>query len=181
MRKGAAKSGRPNFESEVPEASSELKQASELGTRIHEAIGLVAQAHGSCASPQQVMSVTKQLDFGRGRSPNQAAKRQRTITAAAAYFRNFARPGWKYEGREVIVDDVALDLLWSNGGRLQADEIKTGFSAVEQGETLARRQAESQCGAGRTRFGSSFEGVRVVLLGSVSQSFFVSSPGELHE
>jgi hypothetical protein len=70
------------------------------------------------------------------------------VPMAASYLRHFKRPGWRFLGSEVIVGDVALDLLWQRGSRLEADEVKSSASTP----TLWRAAAEAQLdpGFGRT-------------------------------
>lgn len=86
------------------------------------------------------------------------------VPMAASYLRHFARPGWRFLGAEVIVGDVALDLLWQRGGRLEADEVKSSASQPAAWRPAAEAQALAQASAARKHFGSPFAGVRIVAL-----------------
>jgi hypothetical protein len=86
------------------------------------------------------------------------------VPMAASYVRHFARPGWRFLGAEVIVGDVALDLLWQRRGRLEADEVKSSASEPTAWRPAAEAQALAQAHAGREHYGSSFAGVRIVAL-----------------
>jgi len=104
------------------------------------------------------------------------SRRQRVSTSVASYFARFRRTDeWQFLGAEVNVDDVRLDLLWIHrDGQIQADEVKTGVEAVFAKERSLRIQLESQVRAGRTVFGTPFEGVRAVLLSRPGESFLAT-------
>jgi hypothetical protein len=86
------------------------------------------------------------------------------VPMAASYLRHFSRPGWQFLGSEVIVGEVALDLLWQRGSRLEADEVKSSASAPTLGRAAAEVQAATQARCGRRHFGDAFAGVRITVL-----------------
>jgi hypothetical protein len=86
------------------------------------------------------------------------------VPMAASYLRHFSRPGWRFLGSEVIVGDVALDLLWQRGSRLEADEVKSSASAPTLWRAAAEAQAAAQACAARRHFGDAFAGVRIAAL-----------------
>jgi hypothetical protein len=87
----------------------------------------------------------------------------RLVSLAARYLDRYlpARSS-EFLGAEVFVEDVRLDLLWLESGRLFADELKTGSAPMSR--AMAIRQSHAQLMAGRAAFGNAFAGVRVVLL-----------------
>jgi hypothetical protein len=95
------------------------------------------------------------------------------VGMAGSYLSHFARPGWRFLGSEVIVGDVALDLLWQRGERLKADEVKSCASQREGWLAAAEAQARAQVREARTHFGSQFAGVRVVALAFPNASVWV--------
>jgi hypothetical protein len=86
------------------------------------------------------------------------------VPMAASYLRHYGRPGWRFLGSEVIVGDVALDLLWQRENRLEADEVKSSAAQPAQWLPAAEAQARAQAQAAREHYGSAFAGVRVVAL-----------------
>jgi hypothetical protein len=96
------------------------------------------------------------------------------VPMAASYLRHFSRPGWRFLGSEVIVGDVALDLLWQRGSRLEADEVKSSASAPALWRAVAEAQAAAQARAGRQHFGGAFAGVRITAL-ALGESVWVSA------
>lgn len=95
------------------------------------------------------------------------------VPMAASYLRQARRTGWRFAGSEIVVGDVALDLLWQRRARLEADEVKSSASDPETWRSLARAQAEAQARAGRRHLGAGFAGVRVVALARPDASFWV--------
>jgi len=95
------------------------------------------------------------------------------VPMAASYLAHFSRAGWRFEGSEVIVGDVALDLLWRRDGRLQADEVKSSASTAASWQAQAALQAKGQARAARAHYGQAFEGVRVVALAVPDAAFWV--------
>jgi hypothetical protein len=86
------------------------------------------------------------------------------VPMAGSYLRHFSRPGWRFLGSEVIVGSVALDLLWQQGSRMEADEVKSSASIPTLWRAAAQAQAAAQARAGRRHFGEVFAGVRVAAL-----------------
>jgi hypothetical protein len=76
-------------------------------------------------------------------------------------------------GSEVILGDVALDLLWQHGSRLEADEVKSSASAPTLWRATAEAQAAAQARAARQHFGSAFAGVRIAAL-ALGESLWVA-------
>jgi hypothetical protein len=97
------------------------------------------------------------------------------VPMAGSYLARSARAGWQFEGSEVIVGGVALDLLWKRGGRLQADEVKSCASVAITWRERAAAQARTQACAARSHYGPAFEGVRVVALAVPDDGFWVSA------
>jgi hypothetical protein len=95
------------------------------------------------------------------------------VPMAASYLRHFARPGWRFVGSEVIVGDVALDLLWQRAGHLEADEVKSSASQSQAFMSAAQEQALAQAHAARGHFGPEFAGVRIVALAKPPASVWV--------
>jgi hypothetical protein len=96
------------------------------------------------------------------------------VPMAGSYLRHFSRPGWRFLGSEVIVGDVALDLLWQHGSRLEADEVKSSASTPTLWRAAAQAQAAAQAGAGRRHFGEAFAGVRIAVL-ALGESVWVAA------
>lgn len=96
------------------------------------------------------------------------------VPMTASYLRHFSRPGWRFLGSEVIVGDVALDLLWQRGSRLEADEVKSSASTPTQWRAAAQAQAAAQARAGRRHFGGTFAGVRIAAL-ALGESVWVAA------
>lgn len=96
------------------------------------------------------------------------------VPMASSYLRHFSRPGWQFLGSEVIIADVALDLLWQRGSRLEADEVKSSASTPTLWRAAAEAQATAQARAGRQRFGDTFAGVRIAGL-ALGESIWVSA------
>ncbi len=97
------------------------------------------------------------------------------VPMAGSYLTRFARPGWRFAGSEVIVGEVALDLLWERAGRLQADEVKSCASTTLAWRERAATQAHAQARAARAHYGQAFEGVRVVALAVADAAFWVAA------
>ncbi len=96
------------------------------------------------------------------------------VPMAASYLRHFRRPGWRFLGSEMIVGDVALDLLWQRESRLEADEVKSSASAPTLWRAAAEAQAAAQAHAARRHFGGAFAGVRIVAL-ALGESVWVAA------
>jgi len=155
------------------DAAQILAVASDVGTATHALIGYLAARFGT-PTPEQVLRLGRAGLYAPNLGvPNRQALRAQVLSRAALYFREFARPGWRFVGSEVIVDnDVALDLLWERHGVLEADEIKTGRLRPVDLERL-RLQVEAQLEAGIREFGASFSAVRAIVLTRPSTSFVV--------
>lgn len=97
------------------------------------------------------------------------------VPMAGSYLRHFSRPGWRFLGSEMIVGDVALDLLWQDRGRLEADEVKSSASAPTLWRAAAEAQATAQAHCARRHFGQAFAGVRVVALAIPAETFWVAA------
>jgi len=69
------------------------------------------------------------------------------------------RPDWAFVGAELVVDDVAIDLLWSRDGYVRADELKSGPLS-----TSNRRQAHNIADVCADAFGAASTGVRLISL-----------------
>lgn len=157
----------------------ELRLDQEAGRATHALIGALCAAWGPAAHAADVWAEARKMAAGRLPAVYRQSARQRVATAAATYFREFARPGWRFEGAEVIVGDLALDLLWSKSGHLEADEIKSGLAAPQDWRHAVRQQAAAQADAARAVYGSAFRGVRAVLLAAPRESFLVRSAPSL--
>jgi hypothetical protein len=97
------------------------------------------------------------------------------VPMAGSYLTRSSRSGWHFEGSEVIVGEVALDLLWARAGRLQADEVKSCASVAIMWRERAAAQASVQARAARAHYGAAFEGVRVVALAVPDEGFWVAA------
>lgn len=149
----------------------------QIGTLTHELIAAIARRYGGAPSPADVLELASKFDFGRFSSPIRMARRQRAVTLAGAFFSYFGRPGWSVVGSEVVVGEVALDLLWEKAGALEADEVKTGSRAAAGYLNEAKAQAQGQAEVARQYLGEAFRGVRLVLLKAPSTSLTVSPKG----
>lgn len=110
--------------------------------------------------------------------PHRLGARQRLLAPLAVYFQRFVPPQpWQLEGSEVTVGRSRLDLLWTDGRELFADELKTGTSAIQLASDQVDAQAARQTAAGARRFGECFLGVRVLLLAAPGRSFWVRPDG----
>lgn len=155
------------------DAAQILAVASDVGTATHALIGHLAARLGT-PTPEQVLRIGRAGLYAPNLGvPNRQALRAQVLSRAALYFREFARPGWRFVGSEMITDnEVALDLLWERHGALEADEIKTGRLRPVDLERL-RLQVEAQLEAGIREFGAAFSAVRAVVLTRPSTSFVV--------
>lgn len=97
------------------------------------------------------------------------------VSMAGINLRHFSRHGWRFLGSEVIVANVALDLLWQRGSRLEVDEVKSSVTTPEQWRERALAQAQAQAVAGRAEYGDGCAGVRVTPLAWPKKAFFVAS------
>jgi len=112
------------------------------------------------------------------RPTHRLAARQRLLGPVAVYFADFGpRPRWKLIGAEVSIGRSRVDLLWKDGARLFADELKTGPAAVDLAAAQVDEQALRQARAGAKRYGANFAGVRVVLLAAPARSFWMRPDG----
>ena len=153
----------PREDEEPPDHIEILANASDVGTATHALIAALAIRFGT-ATPEQVWRVGRASLLGPNLScPGRQALRAQVLSRAAVYFRDFARPGWKLVGTEVVAGDVAFDLLWERDGHLEADEIKTGRLRPAD-LRRARIQAQSQLEAGIGEYGEAFDAVRGVVL-----------------
>jgi len=155
------------------EAADVLAAASDVGVATDALIGHLAARFG-VLTPEQVLRIGRAALVGpRLALPNRQAMRAQVLSRTAVYFREFARTGWRFAGREVIVGHaVALDLLWERAGVLEADAIETGRLRPADVERL-RRQVEGQLYAGKRAYGDSFAAVRAVVLTRPQTSFEV--------
>ena len=155
------------------EAADALAAASGVGVATHALIGHLAARFG-VPTPEQVLRIGRAGLIGaRLAVPNRQAVRAQVLSRTAVYFREFARTGWRFVGREVVVDhDLALDLLWERAGVLEADEIKTGRLRPVDLEGL-RRDVAAQLDAARRVYGDAFVAVRAVVLTRPETSFEV--------
>ena len=108
---------------------------------------------------------------------SQLALRGATATLASVYVQRFWTAGARLLASELVVEDVALDLLWRlRDGRLRADEIKTGMWAAQE-PGLVRAQVQGQVDACSGALGPAFVGVRAVMLRFPQRSFFIAAKG----
>lgn len=156
---------------DLADAAAILAVASNVGTATHALIAYLAERFGS-PTPEQVLRIGRaSLHSASLGVPSRQALRAHVLSLAAVYFRDFARPGWRLVGSEVIADhDVAFDLLWERDGILEADELKTGRLRPVDLERL-RRQAQAQLEAGMLEFGDAFAAVHAIVLARPSTSF----------
>jgi hypothetical protein len=147
----------------------------QVGVTVHQIIGELLVSDIDLQDPRAIHGYVLKRVRSFSISHTQS-RRQRVSTSVASYFARFRRDDdWQFLGAEVNVDDVRLDLLWIHrDGRIQADEVKTGVGAVFAKERSLRIQIESQVRAGRTVFGTTFEGVRAVLLSRPGESFLAT-------
>jgi hypothetical protein len=73
-------------------------------------------------------------------------------------------PEWTFRASELNVGEVRLDLVFVHAttGRVEADEIKTGFVGPAAELPWVRAQLRAQLTMGRAHFGRQFAGVRLV-------------------
>jgi len=149
---------------------------SATGMLVHRLIAELARRHGSLSPELTAREARKLLarwEGGRAVVYRQAI-RMRAITAAAGYFAEFSRPGWRLIDSLLVAGEAELDLVWQRAERIEVDELKTGrFGAGELAR--ARVQAEGQAIAARQLFGESFAGVRVVPLTAPERAFWVGA------
>ncbi len=99
-------------------------------------------------------------------------------SSIARYRHRFERESrWRFVGAELIVGDVALDLLWIDAsGRIEADELKTGPQpAGSINRSIA--QATAQARIGSAALGRRFDAVRLVVLNDPALSVWVRPDG----
>lgn len=146
---------------------SEIDFAQDKGTLTHVLIAVGCERFGPDATPSEVLSLRDYCFAGPRLSPVYGrARAQFALTSTAAYFRRFGPTGWKFLGSEVIAGDVAFDLLWTRNGMVFADEVKSGMFGIDLGERRLKAQVDAQADVGRNAWGSSFLGVRPVVMGS---------------
>jgi hypothetical protein len=151
-----------------------LAVASSVGTATHLLIGRLAARYGIATDEEILRAGRKWLVAPRLAIPNRQALRAQVLSLAGVYFRGFARPGWRLIATEVVIDDVALDLVWQRAGRIEVDELKTGRLRSVDYDPL-QLQVASQLSAAMGEWGTSFAGVRAVVLTRPSTSFFVAT------
>ena len=107
------------------------------------------------------------------------AARQRATAAVSLYFHLFVPgPQWEFMGAEIPVPGADLDLGFSErGGRIRADELKTGVAAADGQDPGLDRQLARALAGGLVRFGDRFQGIRVLLLAAPTQSFMALPNG----
>jgi hypothetical protein len=155
------------------EAVALMRSAGAVGTATHRLIALCALL-APRPDPALILKVAER-HLPKTRNTN---TRQALLTActsmAAVYFRRYRMAGMELEAVEEAVGGVRLDLLWrSEGGRLVADEVKTGVFSWPS--TATRGQAIREVRAARERFGPDFDGVRVVPIRSGAAPCFFAS------
>lgn len=149
----------------------EIHLAQERGTVVHLLIAATCERFGARASADQVTLIARDLLRVSGQNiVMNRSKMAYVETAAAAYFHWFSPHGWRFVGAEVVRHGVAFDLVWEQGGRVIADELKSGLSSLGLGDQRLRAQLEAQAEAGFREWGEAFAGVRAVLLGGIDGS-----------
>jgi hypothetical protein len=151
----------------------------QVGQAAHLLIASLVQKGLRRPSPEDLFAAVASSDLVAARvsSYRQAAK-QRLLGAASLYFRFFALgEGWSFAGAEVSIDGGRLDLVWEGTGGVLSDEIKTGWPR----DLAERRELEDQIGrqlaGARRKFGPSFAGIRVLILGRPGASFLLKADG----
>ncbi len=108
----------------------------------------------------------------------QAAK-QALLTTASIYFRWFAPPSeWALIGAEVSARGCRFDLVWQVDAQVIADELKTGSWVNADDDQALLVQVDRLVRAGVAKYGDSFRGVRVILLGAPQRSYLALPLGD---
>lgn len=141
----------------------QLEWAADSGIAIHALIAAAAAQFGPKAHVGQLQKLAGALISERLAPVYRQSLKQRVVTAATRYFTRFGPVGWTFVGSEVVVGEVALDLVWTRGGLVMADELKTGAVSLF-GEDELKLQIEAQLAAARSRWGEAFHGVRSIRL-----------------
>ena len=106
---------------------------SATGMLVHRLIAELYAVTGSLSPELTAREACKLLarwEGGRAVVYRQAI-RMRAITAAAVYFAEFSRPGWRLIDSLLVAGEAELDLVWQRAERIEVDELKTGrFSAL---------------------------------------------------
>lgn len=153
-------------------ASERARLRSEsVGALVHDAVR-VALGGGGRGDPGEAARMV----VSRGVAPvYRLALLHRVTTATGAYLGALRRDpaSWSIMGAEVLVGEARLDLLFVDpGGRIEADEIKTGLLGPAAELPWVRAQVEAQVGLGRATFGRRFGGVRLVDLARRQATLF---------
>ena len=160
--------------------SEDLEGASAIGTAVHLLVQLLAELDVGPPEPKAVIERAR-LHVGRGRSPSaRQAKRVAVSTLANVYVQSFWPLGGRLVASELVAEDTAIDLLWLlRDGTLRADELKTGMVAGPLHEGTVG-QARAQAANAGALLGTSFIGVRVVVLQRPDDSFLVRPDGVIN-
>lgn len=153
----------------------------QIGQAAHLVLGELLEAGQLAPSQEDLFAAVaaSELVTKRVATYRQVAK-QRLLTAISLYYRHFLPDGrWRFFARELAVEGGRLDLVWRSAGRrILADELKTGWPRDPEERGNLESQLERQLAGAGKRFGSSFAGIRILLLGAPARSFLLRPDGE---
>lgn len=146
---------------------------STVGTLTHRLVAATLEKWGTGATVENLLASSTRLKVQRAPVYRQSLVTSAS-TLAATYFRAFKPEKSKFLGAEIFVGSRPVDLLWeSRSGQFWIDEIKSGLAKGFSARAGARSQANHHYENGLNEFGDRFAGVRVVLLRSPRNSYWV--------
>lgn len=146
-----------------------------VGTLVHAVLAELLKNEAPITGVSAAAEADRQLPRHFA-STHRQSLRQRVSSAAVRYETNFRRADWRLIASEANAGDVRFDLVFlTSGGEICCDEIKTGTAAKDHVHSIAA-QAEAQLAAGIEAYGSTFSGVRVVLL-AANESVWIDKAG----
>lgn len=174
-RAGAAQGGEVSSTAGEPCPDPPGHNGLEMGRAAHRVIGRMLKAGVCEPSPEQILSFAAQEPLLHERHVYRLAARQRLIAATAIYWRFFLPPlaSWTLIDYAVRLPDCDLDLVFRHqGGAVRSDELKTGGAPSLAEREVLEERLELQLAGCREKYGTKFEGVRVLFLGAPRRSFF---------
>ncbi len=146
-----------------------------VGTLVHAVLADLLTNEAPITGASAVAATDRQLPR-RLASSHRQSLRQRVSSAAVRYETNFRRADWRLIASEANAGDVRFDLVFlTSEGEICCDEIKAG-SAAKDHLLAITAQGEAQLAAGIETYGSTFRGVRVVLL-AANESIWIAQHG----
>lgn len=149
-----------------------------IGRFAHQVIADLLAAGHTTPDPKTITKAVMAQPLETIESARPHAAAQQLCVSAALYFRLFATdPDWHYAGHEVPAGGVRFDLVFKNGSRVRTDQIKTGRMEMRLEVDSLEEQVARELRAGKKKWGTSYVGLRAVVLGAPRKSFLLDRDG----